>query len=94
MPLRCFSAKKHSLQDSCIDHLLCLWKFVFTVNLAGFSKLNDFTINLFTQEVALITFFSQELTFSRNSAERSDFRGLEWIPLRCFSAKTRQFPRF
>ena len=35
----------------------------FFLNLVSFSKLNDFTINFITKEVALITFSSPELTF-------------------------------
>ena len=35
----------------------------FFLNLVSFSKLNDFTIDFITKEVALITFSSPELTF-------------------------------
>ena len=41
-------------------------------------------------------FFTQSQTFLSNVKiwHYTDFRNLQWIPLRCFSAKTRQFPRF
>ena len=43
-------------------------KALFHHILARFSKLNNFTINSFPKEVAVVTFFSPELTFSKNSA--------------------------
>ena len=58
-----FLPKQDSFQDSCINHLRCLRKSLFPLILASFSKLNDFTIDFFAKEVALITFSFPELTF-------------------------------
>ena len=69
IPLKCFSIKQDSFQDYCVKYLQCLRKALFSHILATFSKLNNFTINFFPKEVALVTFFSPELTFSRNSAD-------------------------
>ena len=64
-----FLPKQDSFQDSCINHLRCLRKSLFPLILASFLKLNDFTIDFFAKEVALITSSSPELIFSRNSAD-------------------------
>ena len=64
-----FLLKEVSFHDSGINHLRWLRKCLFALILASYSKLNDFTINFFAKEIALITFYSPELTFSRNSAD-------------------------
>ena len=57
-----FLPKQDSFQDSCFNHLRCLRKSHFPLILVSFSKLNDFTIDFFAKEVALITFSFPELT--------------------------------
>ena len=48
----------------------------FSSYLARFLKLNNFIMDFFPKEVALVTFFSPQMTFSRNSA---DFTFSSWL---------------
>ena len=45
------------------------WGKLFSSYFSRIFKLNKFTINFFPKEVGLVSFFSLEMTFSRNSAD-------------------------
>ena len=63
-------------------------KALFPHILVSFSKLNYITIYFFSNEVALVTFFSPQMTFSRNSA---DSAFLFWLYSFRSSIKSRKF---
>ena len=66
--LNVFWTKQSSFQDSSINHLRCLWNYLFPHILASFWVLNDFIINFIAKNVNLDAFSPAELNFSKNSA--------------------------